>query len=96
MAKSRSKQASQSRPEQVDRLVKVSVPLLPRTHVRLKGLAAIRNQTIGELAADFITAAVIKTGVRVEEPPSSDGANGKSSGAGEGGANSSSAEQASD
>jgi macrodomain Ter protein organizer (MatP/YcbG family) len=45
--------------------VKTSVPLPFNVHVRLAALAALRGQTLGELAAEFIAAGVDASGVRV-------------------------------
>jgi hypothetical protein len=45
--------------------VKMTVPLAWDVHVRLTGLAALRGQTLGEVAAEFIEAGVAFSGVRV-------------------------------
>jgi len=50
----------QSRPP-----VKTSVPLSFSVHVRLAALAALRGQTLGDLAAEFIAAGVDASGVKV-------------------------------
>ena len=51
--------------EQIRPPVKTSVPLPFNVHVRLAALAALRGQTLGELAAEFIAAGVDASGVKV-------------------------------
>lgn len=50
---------------QPERTVKASVPLPASLHARLAGLALLRGQTLGQVAAEMIEQAVVASGVRL-------------------------------
>jgi hypothetical protein len=65
--------ANQPEVKKVPRMVKISVPLEWRPHMRLKSLAAHRDQTIGELARKFILKGLAESHVKVTADDSPDG-----------------------